>query len=144
MRRPPYSPRESIFSRGLGWDVLWLGLVMGLVSLAVGFFGWGAGRDSWQTLVFTTLTLSQLLYALTVRSRRSSFFTLGPLSNKPLLAAVALTFALQLAVVYLPFLQRIFDTVPLTAGELGVCLAVSAIPFACFELAKRLRGRDAE
>jgi Ca2+-transporting ATPase len=140
MRRPPYSPRESIFSRGLGWDVLWLGLVMGGVSLAVGFTWWGAGRDSWQTLVFTTLTLSQLLYALTVRSRRTSFFTLGPLSNKPLLAAVALTFALQLAVVYLPFLQRIFHTVPLTAGELGVSLAVSSIPFACFELAKRLRG----
>lgn len=69
MRRPPYPPSENIFSRGMVQDIVWTGLVMGLISLGVRYGYWQAGRANWQTMVFTVLILSQMMLALAVRSR---------------------------------------------------------------------------
>ncbi len=138
MRRPPYHPQESIFGRRMGWDVLWVGLLMGLVSLGMGYWAWSSGRSTWQTMVFTTLTLSQMGNALAIRSERDSLFRLGLLSNKPLLGAVFLTLVLQLAVVYVPVLQGIFKTVALPPADLAISLLASSVVFWGIELEKRL------
>ncbi len=122
MRRPPHHPQENIFGRGLGRHVAWVGLVMGLVSLGMGYWAWQAGWDHWQTMAFTTLTLSQMGHALAVRSRES-LFKVGLLSNRALLGAVMLTFVLQLAVIYVPFLQELFKTNALPLDELLLSLA---------------------
>ncbi|MGD9146035.1 MAG: cation-translocating P-type ATPase [Anaerolineae bacterium] len=143
MRRPPYHPQESIFGRGLGRHVIWVGLLMGLVSLGMGYWTWRAGWDNWQTMLFTTLTLSQMGHALAVRSR-DSLFKVGLLSNKPLLGAVLLTFGLQLAVVYVPFLQDLFKTTALSAGELVISLILSTIVFWGVEFEKWLIRRSAQ
>lgn len=136
MQRSPYHPKENIFGRGMGRHILWVGLLMGLVSLAMGLWFWNAGNPAWQTMVFTTLTLSQMGHAMAIRSGKESLFTSGLLSNKPLLGAVLLTFALQMAVVYLPFLQEIFGTVALSLSELSVSLGMSTIVFFGVELEK--------
>jgi Ca2+-transporting ATPase len=141
MQRPPYHPQESIFGRRMGWDVLWVGLLMGLVSLGMGYWAWASGRPTWQTMVFVTLTLSQMGNALAVRSERDSLFRIGLLSNKPLLGAVLLTLVLQLAVVYVPVLQGIFQTVALPPADLAISLLMSSIVFWGVELEKRL-GRS--
>jgi len=141
MRRPPHDPQENIFGRGLGIYVLWVGLLMGLVSLGLGFWAWGTGRSNWQTMVFTTLTLSQMGNVLALRSNRESLFTLGLLSNKPLLGAVALTFVLQMAVVYVPFLQDLFNTTALSLADLGISLLLSTVVFWAVELEKLLARR---
>ncbi|MDD3826793.1 MAG: cation-translocating P-type ATPase [Anaerolineae bacterium] len=141
MRRPPHDPQESIFGRGLGVYVLWVGLLMGLVSLGLGFWAWGTDRPNWQTMVFTTLTLSQMGNVLALRSNRESLFTLGLLSNKPLLGAVALTFVLQMAVVYVPFLQDLFNTSALSPADLGISLLLSTVVFWAVELEKLLARR---
>jgi Ca2+-transporting ATPase len=80
---------------------------MGLVSLEVGWWAWSADKLYWQTMVFQTLTLSQMGNALAIRSGRDSLFKIGLFSNKALLGAVLLTFILQMAVVYLPFVQEL-------------------------------------
>ncbi|MFH1906456.1 MAG: cation-translocating P-type ATPase C-terminal domain-containing protein, partial [Chloroflexota bacterium] len=136
MRRPPYHPKENIFGRGMGRHILWVGLLMGLVSLAMGYWAWSTGHPGWQTMVFTTLTLSQMGHALAIRSGRDSLFQVGLLSNKPLLGAVLLTFILQLAVVYLPFMQEIFKTISLPPGDLAVSLLLSTVVFWGVELEK--------
>jgi len=141
MHRPPYPPRQSIFARGMGLYILWVGLLMGLVSLALGYWAWITGRPAWQTMVFTTLTLSQMGNVLAVRSGRESLFKIGLLTNKPLLGAVALTVVLQLAVVFWRPLQEIFNTQALTAFELGISLALSTIVFWAVEIEKWLRRR---
>ncbi|MFV1859240.1 MAG: cation-translocating P-type ATPase [Anaerolineales bacterium] len=141
MHRPPYPPRQSIFARGMGRYILWVGLLMGLVSLALGYWAWITGRPAWQTMVFTTLTLSQMGNVLAVRSGRESLFKIGLLTNKPLLGAVALTFVLQLAVIFWRPLQEIFNTQALTAFELGISLALSTIVFWAVEIEKWLRRR---
>ena len=140
MNRPPYHPQESIFGRGLGRHVAWVGMLMGLVSLGMGYLTWRAGWESWQTMVFTTLTLSQMGNALAVRSRES-LFKVGLLSNKALLGAVLLTFVLQLAVIYVPFLQNLFKTNALSAGELLLSLVLSTVVFWAVELEKWLMRR---
>ncbi|GMR11499.1 MAG: cation-translocating P-type ATPase [Anaerolineae bacterium] len=141
MRRPPYPPKQSIFARGMGRYILWVGLLMGLVSLALGYWAWITGRPAWQTMVFTTLTLSQMGNVLAVRSGRESLFKIGLLTNKPLMGAVALTFALQLAVIFWRPLQEIFKTQALTAFELGISLGLSTIVFWAVEIEKWLRRR---
>ena len=63
---------------------------------------------AWQTMIFTTLTLTQMGNALAVRSEQESLFQVGIFSNKQLIGSVLLTFLLQLAVIYIPFLQNVF------------------------------------
>jgi Ca2+-transporting ATPase len=144
MRRPPHPPAESIFARGMGRHILWVGLLMGLVSLGVGYFAWAAGNPLWSTMAFTTLTLAQMGHALAIRSDRVSLFRQGLLSNRALLGAVLLTFFLQLAVIYWPPLQGLFETRALPVRELLISLAASAVVFIGVEAEKwwlrRARG----
>ena len=142
MRRSPIAPEESIFARGLGTHILWVGLLMGLLSLASGYFPWRAEVDSWRTILFTTLTLSQMAHAIAVRSSRESLFSLGLLSNKVLLFAVSLTFVLQMLVVYVPFLQGVFGTIALNGWELAASLGLSLLVFAAVEVEKWVRRRS--
>jgi Ca2+-transporting ATPase len=142
MSRPPYHPGESVFSRGIGRQIIWLGVLLGLVSLLTGYLEWDLDPNGpWQTMVFTTLTLAQLGNALASRSSRESLFRLGLLTNRAMLGAVLLTFLLQLAVVYLPPLQRIFETMPLNPGQLALALLLSTIVFWASEIEKWILRR---
>jgi Ca2+-transporting ATPase len=144
MRRPPNPPGESVLARGLGSYVLWVGLLLGVVSLATEFLASGLDHAVWQTMVFATLGLSQMGNALAVRSERESVFKLGLLTNKPLLGAVLLTIVLQMGVIYLPFAQRVFGTAALNAEQLLITIGLSAVVFVAVEVAKwvrRLRER---
>ncbi|NKQ37024.1 MAG: cation-translocating P-type ATPase [Chloroflexi bacterium] len=141
MRRPPFHPQENIFRRGMWQHILWVGLLMGIVSLGMGYWAWNTGRNDWQTMVFTTLTLSQMGHAMAIRSGKDSLFTAGLLSNKPLLGAVLLTFVLQLMVVYVPFLQELFKTVALPPADLAISLLLSTVVFWGVEIEKWLQRR---
>jgi Ca2+-transporting ATPase len=136
MQRPPHSPKESIFGRGMARDILVVGLLMGMVSLGVGFFAWLRGDPAWQTMAFTTLTMAQMGNALAVRSERYNLWQIGLFSNRLILGAVLLTLVLQMAVVYLPFLQEIFKTVPLSVGDLGISLGCSVLVYLGVEVYK--------
>jgi Ca2+-transporting ATPase len=141
MRRPPRPPRESIFAHGLGWHVLLVGLLLGGVSLAAGWWYWrqGAEEDYWRTIVFTVLTGSQMTHVLAIRSERDSLFTQGVFSNPYLIGSVVLTFVLQMALLYIPWLQGIFETTALTFHDLAICIALSTIVFWVVELEKMVR-----
>jgi Ca2+-transporting ATPase len=141
MQRPPRPPTESIFAHGLWQHAIWVGLLIGGATLAVQAWAWTTGHAHWQTMAFTVLTLSQMGHVLSIRSERDSFFSQGPLSNMPLLGAVLLTFALQMATIYIPFLQPIFKTDALSAAELGVCFTASTVVFMGVEIEKWLTRR---
>jgi Ca2+-transporting ATPase len=141
MRRPPYPPGENVFARGLGRHVVWVGALMALVSLATGLWYSQIAPEIWQTMVFTTLTLSQLSHVMAIRSGDESLFRVGPLSNKPLLGAVALTFVLQLLAIYAPFFQRFLETEALPLADLAIAVALSTIIFWAVEIEKWLARR---
>jgi Ca2+-transporting ATPase len=144
MRRPPRPPTESVFAHGLGAHALLVGLLMAGLALGTEAYAWRAGVAEWQTLVFTMLCFMQLGHVLAIRSEETSFFTQGIMSNRPLAAAVLLTVVLQLAVVYVPPLNAVFDTVPLTAGQLAGAVGAALVVFAAVEGEKWWRRRAAE
>ncbi len=141
MQRPPRDPRESIFARGLGAHIIWVGLLMGFVSIFTQAWSIKTGYAHWQTMVFTVLCLSQMGHVLAIRSERESLFSQGLLSNKPLVGAFLLTFVLQMATIYVPFLNPIFKTEPLTFKELALTLALSSVVFFAVEIEKLIRRR---
>ncbi|MDP2862449.1 MAG: cation-translocating P-type ATPase [Desulfobacterales bacterium] len=144
MKRPPRDPRESIFAQGLGIHAIWVGLLMAGVVLGLQAGAIHHGDTHWQTMVFTTLCLLQLGHVLAIRSERMSIFKQGLLSNKPLLASVLLTLLLQMATIYIPALNPVFKTEPLTTGELFLVFGLSSLVFVAVEIEKffkRLRTR---
>ncbi|MHB0857172.1 MAG: HAD-IC family P-type ATPase [Anaerolineae bacterium] len=145
MQRPPHPPNESVLARGMGVYMIAVGPLMGVVALLPELLG-ASGilnleASIWRTMVFTTLCLSQLGNALAIRSDRLTLLQLGIFTNPALLGAVLLTFILQMGVVYLPFAQQIFDTQPLTLGQLGISMGLSSIVFLMVEAAKWVRQR---
>ncbi|MEW6220035.1 MAG: cation-translocating P-type ATPase [Thermodesulfobacteriota bacterium] len=148
MDRPPRRPDESIFAHGLGAHAIWVGLVMAAVVLGLEAWLLNTGAAHWQTEVFTVLCLTQLGHVLAIRSEEQSLFRQGLRSNLFLLAAVAVTFGLQLATIYVPFLNQVFRTVPLSPADLGMTVLLSGVVFVAVELEKwvkrrRSRRRDA-
>ena len=144
MARPPRPPREGLLGQGMAWQIVWVGLLMAGSTLLIQAFAIHIGDSHWQTMVFTVLTFAQMWHVMAVRSDRESLFRQGLRSNLPLHGAVALTFALQLAVIYVPPLNPIFRTAPLTAAEVGGCIALSSLVFVAVEIDKwrlRVRGR---
>ncbi|NPA06536.1 MAG: cation-translocating P-type ATPase [Chloroflexi bacterium] len=141
MRRPPYKPDESVFGRGLGRDTLWVGALMGLVTLLGGWLAWRAGHAAWQTILFTVLTLSQMGNALALRSYRQSLFHQGLRSNLALVGAVLLTLVGQFAVIYVPALQHLFHTVPLRGEDFIMAMGLSTVVFWAYEFKKWLVRR---
>jgi P-type Ca2+ transporter type 2C len=143
MRRPPRRPDESIFAHGMGYHIVFFGLLLAAVSLAGLFYGHhGRGQeDHHRTMVFTVLALGQMAHCLAIRSEIDSLFRQGLRSNLWVLGAVSATVALQLAVVYAPPLQAVLHTHPLSADELLVALGLSAVVFAGVELEKLFRRR---
>ncbi|MBN1351799.1 cation-translocating P-type ATPase [candidate division KSB1 bacterium] len=138
MKRPPFKPQEGIFSRGIGRQILMMGLLIGGLSIAVGYWFWQLHPDTriWQTMIFTTLTFCQMAYALGVRRSVQSVFTASLLKNKIILFGVGLTFILQLILIYVPFFNTIFRTVPLNAFQFSVCLAAALIVILATEIEK--------
>ncbi|MHB8880556.1 MAG: cation-translocating P-type ATPase [Thermodesulfovibrionales bacterium] len=143
MERPPRHPKESIFAHGLALHIVWVGLLMGFVSLFTQAWSIKTGHAHWQTMVFTVLCLSQMGHVLAIRSETESLFSQGLFSNKPLLGAFALTFALQMATIYVPGLNPIFKTEPLTLAELGLTLVLSSVVFIAVEIEKLVKRRQA-
>ncbi|MEE7627411.1 cation-translocating P-type ATPase [Methylobacter sp. Wu8] len=141
MERPPRGPQESIFAQGMWQHILWIGLLMGGVSLFAQGWAYSTGSARWQSMVFTVLALSQMGHVLAIRSERESLFSQGLFSNMPLLGSVLLTFCLQMAVLYVPVLQPIFKTEALSLDELLLCLALSSVVFFVVEVEKWLRRR---
>jgi Ca2+-transporting ATPase len=141
MRRPPRPPAQNLFADGLGAHALLVGLTMAAIALGLQAWYLDRGTGHWQTIVFTALCFMQLGHVLAVRSERSSLFTLGLGTNRPLLAAVLATVAMQLAVVYLPAGNAWFRTQPLTGGELASCVLAALAILAVVEAEKAVRRR---
>jgi len=140
MRRKPRAPSESIFADGLGIHIVWVGILMGAATLFTQAFAISQGMH-WQTMVFTVLCLTQMGHVIAIRSDRESIFKQGLRSNLPLLGAVTLTVALQLATIYVPWLHPVFKTDTLTFGELMIALAISTCVFWGVEIEKWIKRR---
>jgi len=146
MDRPPRGLHDRIIDREMQLDVAFVGLVMALVTLVAldlrlpgGIIHGGGDIVEARTMAFTTLVLAQLYNAFNARSGRVSAF--HHLFTNPLLwAAIATSLVLQVAVVHLAFLNRAFDTTPLSATDWLICAALASTVLWAEEL-RKLVGR---
>ena len=138
MKRPPYHPKENIFSRGLGRSIIWMGVMLGILTLGIGYWGWATGQAAWQTMAFTTLALAQMGNVLAIHTSSKPLFKGGLFSNPLLIGSILITLVMQLAVVYIPFLQPIFETEALTASQFGVTILASIIMYIFVRLERRI------
>jgi Ca2+-transporting ATPase len=142
MERPPRDPRVPVITGQMWFNIVFVGLMMATGTLAVmdmalpGGLIAGTGSLAYaQTMAFSTLVLFQLFNVLNARSdERSAFYHL--FGNPWLWGALALSFALQVLVVYLPGLQRAFHTVPLSLNDWLICLGVASSVLWLVELRK--------
>jgi magnesium-transporting ATPase (P-type) len=159
MRHRPRRLTDRAIDRAIGTSVLFIGLVMAAATLAAidivlpgGLIPAGllagatAAEDGGlalaQTMAFTTLVFAQLFNALNSRSERESAFR-RLLANPYLWGAIALSAALQVLVVYVPFLNEAFGTVPLSPEAWMLCLALSSTVLWADELRKLVARRAA-
>jgi Ca2+-transporting ATPase len=141
MQRPPRAPAESIFAQGMWQHILGVGLLLSGLCLGIQAWAISTGHAHWQTMVFTVLTLGQMAHVMAIRSESEPLWRLGIGTNKPLLGAVLLTFALQMATIYVPFLNPIFKTEPLSLPELTLCFAAASVVWVVVELEKSWRRK---
>jgi Ca2+-transporting ATPase len=135
MRLPPRASSASILGGGLWQHAIWVGLLMAGLTLAVQAGAIDQGWH-WQTMVFSVLALMQLAHAMAVRSERESTLRLGFRTNMPLLVTVIVTALVQLALIYVPKLQPIFETEALGLHELVVVMLITPLPFVAVEIEK--------
>ena len=139
MKRPPYSPREGVFSRGAGLQVIWVGGLIGALALGIGSWYYFTGRDQWQTMVFTFLAFAQFFQALASRSAKDSFFKTGLFGNRLLTWMAITVLVLQLAVIYVPFMRSFFGVIPLGGMDLLIVIGIAALILVAMEGEKALK-----
>jgi Ca2+-transporting ATPase len=136
MNRPPYSPKEGVFSRGAGVQVVWVGALIGALALGLGAWYYYGGYEQWQTMVFTFLAFAQVFQALASRSANESIFKMDLFGNKLLAWMVFTVVALQLIVIYVPFMSSFFGVVPLSLIDLFIATGTGALVLVAMELEK--------
>jgi len=143
MRQKPRNVEEGLITRreiasglGIGGLITVQALIVLVWALDNGF-----SISKLQTMVFTLVVFSEMFNAFNWRSDRYSVFSLGLFTNKALIYAVLTTVILQMMVIYVPFLQFAFSTVPLSSSELGIILALASTTLISVEILKYLTGR---
>jgi len=145
MRRPPRDAAASIVDRALGIRLAVLSVIMATLTLVV--VAWGENRYDLvvaTTMGLTTLSLLHVAAALEAREPAGTIFSRYTIANRRFVQLIAAALALTFLVTELQPLQRIFDTVPLTSSQWGICLLAPIVFVALAEAGKLLdRRRDA-
>jgi Ca2+-transporting ATPase len=145
MERPPRDPNVGILNRSKQVMILWQGLILSIGALVAFFVSYYLlftdDIAQVQTVVFTTLVLSQLMHSFNSRSETLSVVEMPFFENKALWAAIGASLALQLAVILIPPLMDIFKTAYVGAAGWGLIIACSIIPVIVIDRVKvMLRG----
>jgi Ca2+-transporting ATPase len=144
MDQPPRPPQEPIINRSMQVGIIVQTLAITAATLTAYWVGLQAHPEAPQfaeTMAFVTLSFSELLRAFTARSERYPLLKIGLLSNPRMFYAVAGSLILLAAVVYLPPLQRIFDTVSLGPAQWELMLPLLFVPAVAAEATKWLVAR---
>ena len=148
MRRKPRSATDGIFAGGLGFDAAVQGVLVTVLTLSAYFIGHFMESGVWEianshdgiTMAFLTLSLVEIFHAFNMRSRRGSIFTMST-QNKWLWGAAALSLVCTVAVVWIPFLSKIFKFERISLAEFGVSVALAALIIPLMELAKYIQRK---
>lgn len=138
MNEPPRNSKESIFTKDTIFTLILNGLTVGISTLIAFKTGLNLYSDSIvhaQTMAFIVLSVSQLFLSFSLRSNKKSIFS-GLFDNKSLLISLIVGIALQLLIVFVPFLSSVFKTYPLSIGDFEFIFLISLVPLIVNEICK--------
>lgn len=151
MKHKPRSPKDSLFKGSL-FTLLFNGVLIGILTLIGFIYGVNKYGDAGvtlvniannpealmhaQTIAFVVLSGTQLIHSLNMRSSDKSIFKIGLFSNMYLIYAMVVGIALQMAVIYIPPIARMFNVIPLTLADWGLVIVLSLIPLVINEIIK--------
>ena len=143
MTRAPRKKTDGIFAGGLGFDVIYQGILSTVLTLAAYFVGHFMEAGKWEfvtsehgmTMAFLTLSLLEIFHSLNMRSQRHSVFTLKK-QNLLLWGAMAATFVLTTVVIYVPFLAELFAFSHISLAEYAVSVGIAFMVIPAVEAVK--------
>lgn len=151
MKNKPRNPKDSLF-KGSVFTLIFNGVLIGVLTLTGFIYGVMKYGDAGvtltniagnpkalmhaQTIAFVVLSGTQLCHSLNMRSSTKSIFKIGLFSNMYLIGAIIIGFILQIGVIYIPPVAKMFNIIPLTLKDWGIVLALSIMPLAINELKK--------
>jgi Ca2+-transporting ATPase len=144
MQRPPRPPSEGVITRSMALMMTFQGVIIGLLTLAafaIEYYVVGGGVERARVMAFSTTIFAQNVHAFNVRSNRFSVFQLGLFSNRWLVAAFGAVILSELAVIYVPFFQPIFKTMPLTMEDWAIVIGLGIVPLVVVEIVKLIRRK---
>lgn len=125
MKRKPRPSNESVFSNGAGLDIVLQGIYMATIILTSFFIGYKMdGHLNGMTMAFLTINLAELFHAISMRTQRGSLIKLKTF-NWWLFGALTLTFLLNIALIYVPAFEVLFDFAPINFTEFMIALALA-------------------
>lgn len=147
MQQQPRPQGSGVITREMWFGIVFVGLIMAIgtllildASLSGGLIAGTRDLSHGRTMAFTTLMLFQMFNVFNARSDTHSFLY-ELFHNVWLWSAIGLSILLQIAVVYVPFLQDAFDTVALSLSDWLLCIAVASSVLWIRELSKIIRHR---
>lgn len=148
MQRPPRNRKESIFAGGLGFDVIFQGAVIALLTVLSYFVGyrfengvWGIAESATgMTMAFLTLSMIEIFHSFNMRSRTRSLFGLKK-QNKWLWGTLVFSVLITAAVIFVPFLSRAFSFRALTITEYAAAMVLALAVIPIVEIEKLIRRK---
>ncbi len=142
MTKKPRNKNEGFFANGLGLKIILEGLIVGAVSLTAYLIGHFAFNNHHigQTMAFLTLSSTQLFHAYNVKNEHS-IFSKYTFKNKFMNFAFIFGFTLQIAVIYIPGLNNVFNMAALSLTQFLICMALSLVIVLVMEISKLISRR---
>ena len=140
MKRKPRPPDKGIFADGLWMKIIIEGLMIGSLALLAYVLGCRvlpcANLMLGRTMCFAVLSLSQLFHSFNVRSEHS-IFKIGLFSNIRLVISFIICTLLQVSVISITTLAKIFKVTPLTSSQWAIVFILAAMPIFLVEMQKQ-------
>ena len=157
MNRPPRASKDGIFSGGLGFDVVYQGILVTVITIAAYLIGasfeftgnWfaalrAAGESGHgMTMAFLTMSMCEIFHSFNLRSQRKSIFSLKS-HNKVLWAAMLGSLALTTIVIEVGPIARAFGFTPIGLTEYGISMALAFLVIPIVELVKLIQRKLAK
>lgn len=136
MIRPPRNPSDGFFDKSSLISLAVGGLVVGISSLMAFIYGMNTSIEYGRTMAFMTLSISQLIYAFSIRSVDLSMISTGLFSNMKIVGASALGIILQISILYIPFTASLFKLAPLGLKDIIIVFLLSSMATIIHEMGK--------
>ncbi len=148
MKRKPRNPKDGIFSGGVGVDVVYQGVMVALITVAAYLIGHYMEAGVWSletssdgmTMAFLTMSMAEIFHSFNMRSVKASVFSIKT-HNVFLYGAMALSFILTTAVIYLPGISTAFGFEHISLIEYGVSLGLAVLVIPIVETVKFIQRK---